>query len=713
MKKLCSVLLVMLLVISLVGCGSSPTGEVVKSKKMDAIKIGFIGPLTGGASMWGTNAREGVLLAAEEINAEGGVHGRPIELIFEDSKAEPKEATNAMNKLVNVDKVQAIVGAIASSCTLAIAPMAEVSKVVLLSPGSSNPRVSEAGEYVFRDWPSDALQGVKLADYAYKTASYRTVAISYVNNDYGVGVKDAFTNSFEALGGKIVGVESHEQDATDQRSELSKLKATNPDALFFPGYPVDAAHGVKQAREMGWNVPVFGPEIFEDPSVIEIAGDSVEGVAYTRPLVETSSSFATAYENKFDREPGIVADNAYDALKLIVESMKLVGTSGEQIKNGLHVVGQNYRGASGTITFDSNGDIDKPFALNKIENGEFVRLEGQAETKKAAMSGETIKVGAIAPLSGDAAFLGVGMVNSLQLAFDQLSAKTGNKYVLIAEDDRLERAKTVSAYHKLTSVDNVDIVITISSGSGHAIADLGEQNKMPILHIASDADIVKNRRYSFTHWVTPDAEAEAYLAKAKKEGLTSAVAFTENQQGAFAIRDAIIDRNPGFIIKDFVVEPEEKDFRTMILKAKGAEADTVFIMTLPGHTALLVNQIREAGWDAEITGVETFELEEDPNDVFEGLWFATGSDGTPDYRKAYEAKYGKEPVLGSPNAYDWGLILIDIFEKVGKDKEAFVDELSTFKFKGNLGDIYVDSDGIVQSDAVIKVKKNGEIITLA
>ena len=247
MKNKLILILAVLSLIFIIACGNK-----------ENIKIGFIGPLSGDVASMGQSAKAAVELAVEEINSNGGVSGRPLEVIYEDGKCEPKDSTSAANKLVNIDGVAVIIGGLCSGETLAAAPIAEIGKTVLLSYCSSNPKITEAGDYIFRDYPSDAFQGKVAAEKIYNELNAKNVAILYCLGDWCVGIKDVFKKRFGELGGSITIEEGYEQDARDLRTQITKIKDSKPDLIYFLGYTEASIVGLKQLKEMGVEIPKFG-----------------------------------------------------------------------------------------------------------------------------------------------------------------------------------------------------------------------------------------------------------------------------------------------------------------------------------------------------------------------------------------------------------------------------------------------------------------------
>src|SRR6185295_5234663 len=263
------------------------------------IRVGAILPMTGSASQWGGPARDAAIMAVDEINAQGGVHGRLMSLDVEDDKCDPTTGVSAAQKILASGKPIVINGAVCSSVTLAIAPIAESNRVVLISPASTSPLITNAGDYVFRIIPTDALRGKVFAEYVY-SLGHRSVSLLYINNDGGVGNKDSFTENFQRMGGKIVSVEAYAQDTRDVRAQLTKIKQQKPDALIIVSYPDDTPIVMRQAQELAVGVPqFFQTEALDDPAVIQKAGNASEGATYilpAKPNGPSAENFASKYK---------------------------------------------------------------------------------------------------------------------------------------------------------------------------------------------------------------------------------------------------------------------------------------------------------------------------------------------------------------------------------------------------------------------------------
>lgn len=329
-------------------------------------KIGFIGPLTGDAAVYGISIQKAVELAKKEEKSN-------LQVIYEDSKCEPKAAVSAIKKLISVDHVAAIIGEICSGATLAIAPIAEKNKVVLISAGSTSPKITDAGGYIFRVIPSDALQGKFGADLV-KEKGYKNLAIIYSNEDYGVGFSKVVKDSFENTGGSVVAFEPVEKEATDVRGQLTKVNAAKPDAIFLiSNSPTTAVSLLKQIQELGIKAALFGSEAFKSTDIIKEAGSASEGLTVISVTAGTPE-FLKMYIDAVGRDPGPFAAQGYDAFTALNDVIKKGATTGTEIKNALHKL--SFKGVTRNIKFDSNGDVSGNYDVYVVKGGQFV-LEKQ------------------------------------------------------------------------------------------------------------------------------------------------------------------------------------------------------------------------------------------------------------------------------------------------------------------------------------------------
>ncbi len=362
MKNKLILILAVLSLIVIIGCGNK-----------DNIKIGFIGPLSGDAASIGQSAKAAVEMAVEEINNAGGINSRTLDVIYEDGKCGPKDSTNAANKLVNLDKVPVIIGGLCSSETLAAAPIAESGKTVLISYCSSNPKITESGDYIFRTYPSDAFQGKVAAEKIYNDLNAKTVGVLYCLGDWCVGIKDVFKKRFSELGGTIVAEEGYEQTTRDLRTQIAKIKDSKPDLIYFLGYTEASIVGLKQLKEIGIESPIFGGDAWDDPKLWDEAKESGEGAMYLVPNSPGTDEFKAKMEAKTgSKEILVCTPQGYDNVHIIADIIRRVGTDSEKIKNELYNV-KGYKGISGEISLDSNGDLMAADYVTKVvKNGKAI-----------------------------------------------------------------------------------------------------------------------------------------------------------------------------------------------------------------------------------------------------------------------------------------------------------------------------------------------------
>ncbi|MBI4160108.1 ABC transporter substrate-binding protein [Candidatus Wolfebacteria bacterium] len=339
-----------------------------KGGETGSIKVGFIGALTGDAASIGAAAQKGMELAVKEINEAGGVNGRIIEAIYEDGKCMAAPASSAANKLMNVDKVGAIIGGLCSGETAAFAPAAMQNKTIVISYCSSAPDLSKTGKYFFRTYPSDSLQGKFAAEFAYNTLGKRTAAIVYHVSPWGSGLTEVFKKRFEELGGAVLVSEGMQQTDKDYRSVLSKVKAANPDIVFAPTYSIGASVLVKQYVDLGITVQLMGGDAWEDKAFFTEATKTLNGralysVTAAKPTKEFEGklkAYATGVENV-----AFCGPQAYDAVRILAETIRNVGANPDKVADALHAL-RDYDGVSGKISFDANGDITHAEYIVKV-----------------------------------------------------------------------------------------------------------------------------------------------------------------------------------------------------------------------------------------------------------------------------------------------------------------------------------------------------------
>ncbi len=351
-------------------------------KKKNIIKIGRILPLTGDAASYGKSEQKGTLLALDEINNSNYLEGKKLDIIFENDNCDVKTGVNAMNKLINIDKVQIVLGATCSGVTLALAPIANENKVLLLSPLSSAADITNAGPYVFRIMPSDAYQSKILAHWIF-SEGYKNIAMLSTNNAWGKGVSKEFVKDYTKLGGNIILKEECEVGERNFKTQLTKIINASPGALFCPTMPIEGGIILKQLKELNVSFPVFGADAWSVEDLLTTAGNAANGVRYVYPSKYNGKEyqdFAKAFRKKYGKEPDVNVAGAYDAVKItamVIKELldKHMPITGENMRIEMSKV-RGYHGATGTTTFDENGDpINKNFEKMIIMNGKRMKYE--------------------------------------------------------------------------------------------------------------------------------------------------------------------------------------------------------------------------------------------------------------------------------------------------------------------------------------------------
>jgi len=344
-------------------------------KEPQLIKIGAILPLTGSNAVDGETAKQAIDLAIEEKSNDLKQKGVTLKVIYEDDKMEPNEGVNAAKKIIQIDKVIAIIGPFGSSVVLAVAPVAEQNRVVLISGSATNPKIKEAGDYIFRDVPPDDYQGKALSKFAYEVLKVRKAAILFINNDYGVGLKSVIEREFPPIGGALVYKEAFNPGETDFRTYLQKLKNANPECVFLPSHHTEGALILRQAREMGIKPPFLGGDGIFRPELIDIASDAANSTYVSSmswrpdsndPLVR---EFVVKFKEKYGKEPNVFSAYYFDATNIILEAILSGAKTPDEIKSFLYRT--EFSGVTGKTKFDRYGEVEKPIDIFKIENKKF------------------------------------------------------------------------------------------------------------------------------------------------------------------------------------------------------------------------------------------------------------------------------------------------------------------------------------------------------
>ncbi|MFA5001150.1 MAG: ABC transporter substrate-binding protein [Candidatus Paceibacterota bacterium] len=372
-KWVIAIVVIILVIIGLWYYSSKPTIPT----ETGPIKIGVIIPMTGIAAEYGANVYKSINLAVEDINKAGGILGRSLEVIYEDTKCDPKEGATAVQKLINVDKIDLLMASECSGPTAAAAPIVQQNKKVFLVALASVPGLTQVGDYIYRIMPSDSSQGKDLAN-AVLGYNNKEIAVLYVNNAYGVGIEKVFEKNIVLGGAQVVSRESFDENGADFKTQLSKIKLAKPDAVLFVAYNNLYSLIFKQAEELGLKANLFGSESLKDDKIVKELGKFANGtiVTYFVPAdTPERESFIQKMKNKYGEDPGIYVDFAYDGVYVIKQAIEKAGSANpDAVKKALKSV--SYLGATGLNEFDANREVEnKPYSLYVIQNNQFVPLD--------------------------------------------------------------------------------------------------------------------------------------------------------------------------------------------------------------------------------------------------------------------------------------------------------------------------------------------------
>ena len=362
------------------GSGTQPSGAEATSE----IVIGHYGSMTGNTAHFGQDTDKAVKLAVDEQNAAGGLLGKKIRVVTLDDRGDSAEAANAVSRLIDVEKVVALIGEVSSSLSLAGGRVAQRRKIPMVSPSSTNPKVTQVGDYIFRVCFLDPFQGKVMADFARNELKFERVAIfKDVKNDYSIGLADAFRAAFTANGGKIVSEQSYSQGDTDFSAQLTTIKGSDAQGIYVPGYYAEVGTIARTAQRLGLKVPLMGGDGWDAPDLFKIGGDALEGSFFSNHFAPDAATakaqkFVSDFKAKYGQEPTGLGALGYDAAIVLFGAIQRAGkTDPESVRNALADT-KNFEAVSGVISINKDRDAEKSAVILAIEGG---RAEYRATVK--------------------------------------------------------------------------------------------------------------------------------------------------------------------------------------------------------------------------------------------------------------------------------------------------------------------------------------------
>ncbi len=352
----------------------------------ETIRIAVASPFTGALAGYGDNVKAGVTLKVEEINAKGGIDGKQIRVEWMDEQCEPREAATVSSRIAQNRNIVGVVGHLCSSAHLAALPTYLRHGVPVVAPTTTAVSISEQSQdragktWAFRVVYRDDYQGEFLARYVNEILGLKDIAVFYENNDYGIGLKEAFVSKARELGLNIVGEEAYVSGATDFNPQLTRLRGRNPDGLFISGYYPEGALIAGQADNLGMKVAKFGADGFDNADYISLAGPSANNTYLTVPFLADAAEgealeFLQNFRERFDREVDWMSANAYDAAGILLQAIAEAGADREKIREyiaGINSPENAYQGIAGMTYFNEVGDTLKPAFVKMVKDGQFV-----------------------------------------------------------------------------------------------------------------------------------------------------------------------------------------------------------------------------------------------------------------------------------------------------------------------------------------------------
>ncbi len=690
----------------------------------DPFRIGVMDSLTGVGESYGNPVHNAKQLAVDEINAAGGINGRELELVVEDSKCNAQDSITAYRKLTDVDGVKIILGTTCSGAMLGAAPLAEEDRVILFSPSATNPDIANAGDYIFRTAISDVQLGIDTGN-AMWADGIRNLATITETTDYAEGVRRTSVEQFEKLGGEVVAMERYASDVTDFRSQLTKLINANPDALHLATQG-ELAGGtiIKQARELGYTGPIYTESVPTGATALEIAGDHAAGVKAIIPA-DLDSNNRTARDllvNFRERYDYLTLTwflgSAYDTVYIAAECLGRTGD--DQDADGFRdcMYDITFSGAIGVdYSFDEMGEVVGlsyavaeilPVAERTEANHGYIVLGPAPSMADMMMGGKPFRIGVMESVTGPGETYGRVAVQAKQMAADEINAAggiNGHKLELVVEDEKCNAQDSITAYRKLTDVDGVKIILgTSCSGAMLGAAPLAEEDGVIMFSgLATNPDIAEAGDYIFRTALN-DAQLGIDTGNLLwDDGVRTIATITEATDYAEGVRRTTVDQFEklgGEVVGVERYASDVTDFRSQLTKIIGQSPDAIHIAAQAEFTGgTVVKQIRELGYDgplySEIVPVGTTALEI-AGDAATGLK-AVITDLDPGNMKAqdvlasFRARYGYVTLpwyLGS--AYDDVYITAECLKQTGDDQDAdgFRDCMYGITWSGTIGESY-------------------------
>ncbi len=690
----------------------------------EPVKIAAIFAETGIAGEENKPTIDSLKIAAEQINKDGGVLDRKIKLIVLDNKSTPIGSKIAAQKAVKMG-VTAVIGSDWSSHSISMAEVLQKAKIPTISPISSNPKLTKIGDYIFRICFNDNFQGKALADFAYRNLKAGSaIILKNIDEEYSLTLSGLFKDFFIEYGGNILWEGGYRSDTVDFSTLLTEVKKYKPDLIFISGYERDSGLLIKQAVKMGINSTFLGGDTWDTNALYDYAGEALENsYAATHWHPDMSSEYGkikSLYEKKLGSISKIHSQTvlAYDAITLLMDAIKRAGSAErEKIKKALQET-HNFKGITGTIDFDENGDpIDKKVAMLKFENGKWRFVE--------SFPSEEIKIASIFSYTGNAAVHNKPSIEGARFAVEEINESggiLGHKVKLIEIDNKSTPIGSFIATKEAVREDVTAIIGAAWSSHSFEIAKVAQKNKIPMItNISTSPDVTKVGDYIFRACFN-DAFQGRVLAEFAKDYLhaNSAVILTDlTSKYSVGLADEFEKKfkelgGKTFFQLNYLLEQEE--YNEIAVITRNLNPDIIFI---PGHdeSGLIIKKLLENKVEAILLGGDGWNNENffknGGNLLHEGYYCTHWMDSVKtNISKDFIKKYKKYGTVNDKSAlaYDAVLLLKRAVEKAGSiDREKIKKALSETKdFEGVTGKISFNEEGDPIKEAVIMKIVNGK-----
>ena len=713
----------------------------------EPFRVGVMESLTGPGETYGTVSVQAKQMAVDEINSAGGINGRMLELIVEDSKCSAQDAITAYNKLTDVDGVKIILGTSCSGAMLGAAPLAEADGVVLFSGLATNPDIAHAGDYIFRTSMNDLQLGIDTGNVIRADGAQRLATITETT-DYAEGVRRTTAEQFVSLGGEIVAEERYASDVTDFRTQLTKILNANPDAVHIAAQSeFSGGTVVKQIRELGYEGPLYSEIVPVGATALEVAGESATGlkavIAELDPANSKSQEVLNNFRARYDYVtlPWYLA-SGYDDVYITAECLKMTGD--DQDADGFRdcLYGITWSGAIGeNYSFDANGEVVGlanavvevlPEGERTADNNGY-RILGSAPGADAAaaapvaMPAEPFRIGAMDALTGPAETYGNPIIQAKQLAVEEINAAggiDGRMLELIPEDSKCAAQDAITAYNKLTDVDGVKIILgTTCSGAMLGAAPLAESEGVIMLSAsATSPDIATAGDYIFRTAINDSQlgiDTGNTLISDDIHHLATITESTDYAEGARRTTVARLEELDGHVVASESYTSDITDFRSQLTKLIAAQPDGIYLAAQQEFSAgTIMKQLRELGYEGPIysetvaTGPEALRIAGDAATGMKAI-IPNPELSTPEgiaFLSNFEARWGNVATIPwfQASAYDDVYIAAECLGQTGDDQDAdgFRDCLYGMTRSGAIGDDYsFDANGDLSglSNVVVQI----------